>query len=125
MRPLEAINNITPDARATLVYGEPYETPDGTTVIAVARVRTRRRGRGEQAGEPQVMARPVGIFTIRDGNATFEPAVDATRVALLGEVIGLVAATLFTAAMLRRPPWPDIHIRHDDTSLPHKLASRL
>ncbi|QKV72433.1 hypothetical protein HUT10_00165 [Amycolatopsis sp. Hca4] len=70
------------------LFGDPYETPDGTTVIPVHR--------------------PVGVFAVREGKAQWEPAVDATRVALLGVGIGLVAATLAGIAMVHRPPWPDL-----------------
>lgn len=70
------------------VFGEPYETADGTTVITVTN--------------------PPGVFAIREGQVKFEPAVDATRVALLAVGTGLVAATLGTLAVLRRPPWPDL-----------------
>ncbi|WP_299559487.1 hypothetical protein [uncultured Mycolicibacterium sp.] len=87
------------------VFGEPTVTPDGTTVIPVARVR--RRGRGERA---RVCARPLGLYVVKDGAVRWEPAVDATRIALLGELIGLIAATLGAAALLRRPPWPDLRI---------------
>ena len=54
-------------------------------------------------------ARPVGVFVIKDGEATWVPAVDSTRIALVGALTGLVAATLATLAMVRRPPWPDLH----------------
>jgi hypothetical protein len=70
------------------LFGEPHETPDGTTVITVSR--------------------PPGVFTIREGQAKWEPAVDATRVALLAIGTGLVAATIGALAVLRRPPWPDL-----------------
>ncbi|WP_439380556.1 hypothetical protein [Amycolatopsis lexingtonensis] len=70
------------------LFGEPFETPDGTTVIPVSH--------------------PVGVFAIRDGQAKWEPAVDATRVALIAVTTGLVAAALGTLAVLRRPPWPDL-----------------
>ncbi|WP_240521482.1 hypothetical protein [Amycolatopsis vastitatis] len=73
------------------LFGDPYETPDGTTVIPVHR--------------------PVGVFAIREGHAKWEPAVDATRVALLGVGIGLAAAVLAGLAMVRRPPWPDLRLR--------------
>lgn len=73
------------------LFGEPYETQDGTTVIPVSR--------------------PVGVFAIREGEVKWEPAVDATRVALLAVTTGLVAATLGTLAVLRRPPWPDVSLR--------------
>ena len=70
-------------------FGEPYETADGTTVITVTS--------------------PPGVFAIREGQAKWEPAVDATRVALLG--IGPAAATLSGIAMVHRPPWPDLRMR--------------
>jgi hypothetical protein len=82
------------------VYGEPYETPAGTTVIPVARV----SGRG-------LTATPVGVFAIHEGTVTWEPAVDVTRIAFLGEFIGLAAAVIATLAVLRRPPWPDLSRR--------------
>ena len=33
-----------------------------------------------------------------------------SRIALMGEVIGLIAATLATVALIRRPPWPDLRV---------------
>ncbi|WP_043653394.1 hypothetical protein [Nocardia thailandica] len=82
-----------------LVYGEPHTTPDGSTVITVSRVGLFGR------------VKPLGLFVIRDGVPRWSAAVDSTRVALLGEFIGLVAATLATLALLRRPPWPDLSAR--------------
>lgn len=73
------------------IFGEPYETPDGTTVITVTS--------------------PPGVFAIREGRARWEPAVDATRIALLAVGTGLAAATLAGLAMVRRPPWPDVRLR--------------
>jgi hypothetical protein len=54
------------------------------------------------------VSRPPGMFAIREGQAKWEPAVDATRVALLAIGTGLVAATIGALAVLRRPPWPDL-----------------
>lgn len=75
------------------IFGDPCETPDGTTVITVSE--------------------PPGVFAIRDGKAAWEPAVDATLIALIAVSTGLIAATLGTLAVLRRPPWPDLHGRWD------------
>lgn len=80
------------------VYGEPYETAGGTTVIPVSRVGL-------------ASARPVGVFVLRDGETSWHPAVDHTRIALMGGTIGLVAAAFSTLALVRRPPWPDLSIR--------------
>jgi hypothetical protein len=94
---LPDFNELDADSRSALVYGQPYETADGSTVVTVATVRS-----NEQA----VRAKPVGVFVIRGGKASWKPA--ASRVALMGELIGLVGATLATLAMVRRPPWPDL-----------------
>ncbi len=71
-------------------YGEPYQTADGATVILVAK--------------------PAGVFVIRDGQASWVPALDANRIALIGVLTGLLAAVIGTLAVLRQPPWPRITI---------------
>lgn len=81
------------------VFGTPYQTPDGATVITVARPGLFRSG-----------PRPLGVLVVRGGESTWHPAIDETHIALTALLIGLVAATLSTLAMVRRPPWPDIHI---------------
>ncbi|HEX2284795.1 MAG TPA: hypothetical protein VHI10_08225 [Mycobacterium sp.] len=77
----------TPDA--SRVYGQPFETADGTMVIPIA-------------------AKPHGVFVVKDGRGTWVPAIDGTRIALMGILVGLVSATLACVAMVRRPPWPDL-----------------
>ncbi|MBX5487424.1 hypothetical protein MHAS_01871 [Mycolicibacterium hassiacum DSM 44199] len=74
------------------VFGTPYQTADGTTVIPVTRA-----GGG-----------PLGIFTVRAGSAKWVPAVDATRIVLVSLLIGLVTSVFAGVAMIRRPPWPDL-----------------
>jgi hypothetical protein len=81
------------------VFAEPYLTPDGATVIPVAKVRGARG---------TTTAKPLGVFVIHDGQTSWVPAVDADRIALIGVLTGLVAAVIGTLAVLRRPPWPDL-----------------
>lgn len=100
MRMPDALEALSTDGDPDRLFGEPYQTPDGTTVIPVSKVRHRRDG-----GR---VTRALGVFVIKDGASTWVPAVDATRIALMGELIGLIAATLATVAMIRRPPWPDL-----------------
>jgi uncharacterized spore protein YtfJ len=81
------------------VFGEPYEK-DGVTIIPAARV---QGGAGAGGGEdPQgqgtgsgsgfgMTARPVGAFVIRDGELSWRPAVDVTRIALGGQLVAIVA----------------------------------
>lgn len=104
MRLQDVTESITANGRAATVHGQPYETADGTTIVSVAKVRSRH----SRDGEPVVTAEPTGAYVIRGDSVQFVPSVDATRVALMGELIGLVAATFLTLAILRRPPWPDL-----------------
>ena len=78
---------------ASRAYGQPCETADGTTVIPVSRVR----------------GGALGVFVVKDGEAKWVPAADTTRIALLGICVGLVSAAFAGVAMVRRPPWPDLH----------------
>lgn len=88
------LDQIRTGPAAGSVYGEPYHTPDGATVITVARA----RGGGA-----------VGVFVIRGDHAKWVPAIDHNRLALVGVITGLAAAVIGTLAVLRRPPWPDLH----------------
>jgi uncharacterized spore protein YtfJ len=92
------------------VFGEPYEK-DGVTIIPAARV---QGGAGAGGGEdPEgratgsgsgfgMTARPVGAFVIRDGELTWRPAVDVTRVALGGQLVAIVALLTVRAIIKAR-----------------------
>lgn len=85
------------------VFGEPYEK-DGVTVIPAARVGGGGgAGSGlDQAGHENggggfgVGGRPAGVYVVKDGKVSWQPAVDPTRMLA---VIGAVVAV----ALLRRP----------------------
>jgi hypothetical protein len=80
-----------------MIFSEPFESKDGTVVITVSRPGWRDRP-----------ARPIGLYTVASGRTTFTPAVDASRVALIGACAGFAAAVIATVAVLRRPPWPEM-----------------
>jgi hypothetical protein len=119
MKLSDALDAISTNGQAAKVYSQPYQTADGATVIAVSKV----RGKLAAGEEIEVRAKPVGVFVIRGEDVKWEAAVDATPIALIGVITGLVAATLGTLAMVRRPPWPDIRI--DDASSRKAALSRL
>jgi hypothetical protein len=98
----DLLDGLVPNPDASRVYGQPYETPDGTTVIPVAKVGGRTRDDSH--------ATPLGVFVVKDGKASFVPAADVTRIAMTGILVGLVSATLAGVAMVRRPPWPDLRV---------------
>ncbi|WP_227984095.1 hypothetical protein [Nocardia spumae] len=82
------------------VYGTPYQTSDGVTVIPV----TRPAGRFRQS-------RPLGVFVVEGGTASWHAVTDDTAIALLGIFVGLVATTLSLIAVIRNPPWPEVTVR--------------
>jgi uncharacterized spore protein YtfJ len=79
------------------VFGEPYEK-NGVTVIPAAKV---QGGAGGGAGEnPEgqgkgsgsgfgVSARPAGAYIVREGQVTWQPAVDVNRAIAVAGVVAL------------------------------------
>jgi hypothetical protein len=84
----QVIDTQGADVDASRVFGQPYETADGATVIPVLR--------------------PPGVFVVKDGKSIFTPAVNGERLAMMGILVGLISAALAGLAMVRRPPWPDL-----------------
>ncbi|MEV6325263.1 spore germination protein GerW family protein [Nocardia sp. NPDC051787] len=79
------------------VYAEPVER-DGTTLIAAAAV---SGGGGSGGGSDKdgqegagvgfgLGAKPVGVYVLRDGRVSWQPAIDVNR---LITVVGVVAVT--------------------------------
>jgi hypothetical protein len=92
----QVVGALETDPDAARVFGEAYEIADGTTVIPVTTVRGGAR-------------RPLGVFVVKDGKASWVLAIDAGRIAMMGIFVGLVSAVFAGVAMVRRPPWPDLH----------------
>jgi hypothetical protein len=104
----QVIGSLDTDPDAARVFGQSYETADGTTVIPVTNVRGAAKPGGRD-GRFALSAKPAGVFVVKDGDATWLPAIDGGRIAMMGILVGLVSATLAGVAMVRRPPWPDLH----------------
>jgi hypothetical protein len=75
-----------------MIFGDPFEASNGTVIVSVSNAR----------------GRPAGIYTISADEVTWTPAIDSNRIALIGVCTGFVAAVIGTAAVLRRPPWPEL-----------------
>jgi uncharacterized spore protein YtfJ len=82
------------------VYGDPIEQ-EGVTVVPAAKVGGGGGGGGDDAQNGGagfgLGARPVGAFVIRGDQVSWVPAVDVTRVLLIG-----LAALLVLRSIVRR-----------------------
>jgi uncharacterized spore protein YtfJ len=92
------------------VYGEPYET-DGMTVIPAARVQGAVGGGTGEGPDKQgsgtgggfaVNAKPVGAYVVRNGELTWQPAMDVNRIVLGGQVVGIVALIVLGSVLRAR-----------------------
>lgn len=94
------------------VFGDAYEV-DGVTLIPVAVVAGGAGGGGgggESDGDSGsgfgtgfgIGAKPVGVYEVRDGQVTWRPAIDATRLAKGGQVLAGLVVICLTLVLLRR-----------------------
>jgi uncharacterized spore protein YtfJ len=94
------------------VYGDPIER-DGMMIIPAADVRggggggagTDAAGDSGGGGGFGLMARPVGVYVVRDGAVHWEPTVDVSRLAIGGMVTAVVALLVLRSvvkALFRR-----------------------
>lgn len=94
------------------VFGDAYEL-DGTSVIPVARVAGGAGGGGGEGNSDDesgsgfgtgfgMDARGIGVYQVRDGEVSWKPAVDVTRLARGGQVLAGIVAVCVTLVLLRR-----------------------
>jgi uncharacterized spore protein YtfJ len=94
MNVLETINQSRDAITVRRVYGDPYQE-DGVTVIPAAAVMGGGGGGGDTIGNGGtgfgLSARPVGAFVIKDGDVQWRPALDLSRVIMVGQIVAIVA----------------------------------
>jgi uncharacterized spore protein YtfJ len=90
---------------AKRVYGEPYEK-NGITVIPAAAVGGGGGGGSDTTGNGGggfgIIARPAGAWIIKGESVRWQPAVDATKVALMGQVVAIVAILTLRSVLKHR-----------------------
>src|ERR1019366_7295920 len=110
MQPEDILNQVREVATVRQVFGEPYEK-DGMLVVPVARIRGgggggsdlpggAEKGRQGRGGGFGIDSRPLGVYVIRDGTVSWQPAIDVTRIVLQGQVVAIVAL-LVARSLLR------------------------
>ena len=98
------------------LFGDAYEI-DGVTVIPVAVVRGGAGGGGGEGTGDQngnvgtgvgggmgfgINARPVGVYVVKNGEVTWQPAVDVMRIVVGGQFLALVAILAVRSLFRRR-----------------------
>ncbi len=103
------IDEILEGAREAMsvrrVYGEPIES-EGVTLVPVAKVRGGGGGGGDDTNNGGagfgLAASPVGAYVIKDGEVSWEPAIDPGRIVLGWQIVaGLAALAAFRLARRR------------------------
>ena len=93
MNALETVSQARDALTVRRVYGDPYQE-DGVTVIPAANVMGGGGGGGDTEGNGGagfgLSARPAGAWVIKDGDAQWRPAIDATRLAMMGQLVAIV-----------------------------------
>jgi uncharacterized spore protein YtfJ len=89
----EMIHGAQEALAVSRVYGEPI-AKNGVTLIPAAEVSGAGGGGSDEAnnggGGFGLSARPVGMWVIRGEEVEWEPAVDATKVAMRGMLVAIV-----------------------------------
>jgi len=93
MNPQEVLKDAQDALNARRVFGDPVQVPDGSTIIPVATVRGGGGGGAKTDTDGGVGfglgARPAGVFVVRNGEATWKPAVNVNQVVLGGQLVAL------------------------------------
>jgi uncharacterized spore protein YtfJ len=98
------------------VFGDAYQVED-VAIIPVAVIRggggggggegdsgnNGKQGTGSGAGMGfGINARPVGVYVVKDGEVTWQPAIDVMRIIVGGQLLGLVAILSIRSLLRRR-----------------------
>ncbi len=101
----ETLTSTLEGMKPKQVFGEPIER-DGALFLPAAKVRGGGGGgndnEGAGGGGFGLTAKPAGMYVIRDGNASWEPALDLNRVILGGQLVGVFALFVIWRIFRRR-----------------------
>src|SRR5688572_28564646 len=102
------LSRITEDLTPKRVFGEPIER-DGVMLVPVARVRGGagggsggRDGEEGNGGGGGIDAKGLGVFVVKDGKVTWQPAVDVTKIAVSSQLLALAFLLVVRSALRRR-----------------------
>lgn len=110
---LETVRESVEHATAGKVFGAPV-THDGITVLPVAKVSGGGGGGGGTGptedgreaggvgGGLGLAAKPLGVFVLKEGKVSWQPAIDINKIVLGGQVVAVVALLVLRAFLKSR-----------------------
>jgi len=108
---VRVLDQFVEAASVRRAFGEPTER-DGAVVIPVARVfggagggeggRTVPREEQGAGGGLGLLVSPTGVFVLKDGKVSWQPAVDVNRIVLGGQIVAVIALLTVRSVLRRR-----------------------
>jgi uncharacterized spore protein YtfJ len=99
---LDKLGAVKDTMAVTRAFGESYER-DNVMIIPVASVRGGGGGGSGEGSDPShngqgsgvglgfgATVRPLGVYSVKDGDVTWIPAIDVMRVVLGGQIVAIV-----------------------------------
>ena len=106
----ELLSKVTDNLTVGRVFGEPIQHGD-TLFVPVARIRGGAGGGVGTGGAAQETgsgggggfdAQPAGVFVVKGGSVSWQPAVDVTRIVIGGQLVAIVVALVVRSILRRR-----------------------
>jgi hypothetical protein len=104
----EVLDQVRSSIDAKRVYADAVHE-DGVTVVPAATVRGGGGGGSDEVGAAGggfgIVGNPTGAWVVKEGKVSWKPAIDATKVLVIGEltaIVGLVAWRSVRVAQTRR-----------------------
>src|SRR5918994_3492971 len=111
---LDKLGAVKDTMTVSRVFGESYQV-DGATIVPVATVRGGGGGGGGEGTAPGgegtgtgaglgfgVIVRPLGVYIVKDGEMSWQPAIDVMRVVVGGQLLALAAILALRRRRKRR-----------------------
>jgi uncharacterized spore protein YtfJ len=111
---LDKLGAVKDTMTVSRVFGESYQV-DGATIVPVATVRGGGGGGGGEGPAPGgegtgtgaglgfgVIVRPLGVNIVKDGEMSWQPAIDVMRVVVGGQLLALAAILALRRRRKRR-----------------------
>ena len=108
---LDKLGAVKDTMTVSRVFGESYKV-DGAAIVPVATVRGGGGGEGTTPGGEGtgtgaglgfgVIVRPLGVYIVKDGEVSWQPAIDVLRVVVGGQLLALAAILALRRRRKRR-----------------------